>query len=188
MPEQASLYERMQSEKQRAAAESAQQKQRQLDDDKKAAEAASKRADEQAALARLDLKAEEKMREKWLEQQPQSQKDLHHTATNVVNANVTAANYSDYNQTSNITPVADTLLLSSKSRYQNDFIQLRQLGKGSFGTVMLVQNKIDGRYYAIKRIEIRGNDQHLQRILRVRQFSNFCAGKPFLCLNRCFLR
>lgn len=38
------------------------------------------------------------------------------------------------------------------SRYLNDFVEITKLGKGGFGSVVKVQNKIDGNYYAIKKI------------------------------------
>lgn len=52
-----------------------------------------------------------------------------------------------------------------KSRYQQDFEELEALGKGSFGEVFKVRNRLDGRYYAIKKIKIyQGN--FLKRIMR----------------------
>ncbi|KAI7818318.1 kinase-like domain-containing protein, partial [Kickxella alabastrina] len=43
-----------------------------------------------------------------------------------------------------------------RSRYHDDFVQLRCLGKGGFGKVYEVRNKLDGRRYAVKLIKIRG--------------------------------
>ncbi|KAJ2559337.1 hypothetical protein EV175_000391 [Coemansia sp. RSA 1933] len=43
-----------------------------------------------------------------------------------------------------------------RSRYHDDFIQLRCLGKGGFGKVYEVRNKLDGRRYAVKQIKIKG--------------------------------
>ncbi|KAJ2780523.1 hypothetical protein GGI15_003514 [Coemansia interrupta] len=43
-----------------------------------------------------------------------------------------------------------------RSRYHDDFVQLRCLGKGGFGKVYEVRNKLDGRGYAVKQIKIKG--------------------------------
>lgn len=42
----------------------------------------------------------------------------------------------------------------SPGRYEHDFVQLEVLGSGEFGTVLKCLNKLDGFYYAIKRIKI----------------------------------
>ena len=39
-----------------------------------------------------------------------------------------------------------------KSRFKNDFVLCSQLGKGGFGQVFKVKNKLDGNYYAVKRL------------------------------------
>ena len=45
-----------------------------------------------------------------------------------------------------------------------DFEELEVIGRGSFGEVVKVRHKLDGRYYAIKRIKIyQGNS--LKRIM-----------------------
>ena len=44
--------------------------------------------------------------------------------------------------------------LSHTSRYQTDFEELEVLGRGGFGVVVKAMNKLDGRYYAIKKIKI----------------------------------
>ncbi|XP_053782185.1 eukaryotic translation initiation factor 2-alpha kinase 1 isoform X2 [Desmodus rotundus] len=42
------------------------------------------------------------------------------------------------------------------SRYLNEFEELAILGKGGYGRVYKVRNKLDGQYYAIKKILIKG--------------------------------
>ncbi|MCJ1351292.1 MAG: hypothetical protein MMC33_001276 [Icmadophila ericetorum] len=45
-----------------------------------------------------------------------------------------------------------TNIVSSSSRYTNDFVEADRLGKGGFGEVVKARNKLDGRFYAIKKI------------------------------------
>ena len=61
----------------------------------------------------------------------------------------------------------NTSSLNAKSRYMNDFHEIKVLGKGSFGLVTLCQNRIDGRLYALKRIALSHQSQDLHKILRV---------------------
>jgi translation initiation factor 2-alpha kinase 4 len=42
--------------------------------------------------------------------------------------------------------------LSPFSRYVNDFDEAGRLGKGGFGQVVKARNKLDGRFYAVKKI------------------------------------
>ncbi|KAH0562566.1 hypothetical protein GP486_002750 [Trichoglossum hirsutum] len=43
-------------------------------------------------------------------------------------------------------------MVSSNSRYANDFVEAGRLGKGGFGEVVKARNKLDHRVYAIKKI------------------------------------
>ena len=43
---------------------------------------------------------------------------------------------------------------TAKSRYEQDFEQLEYLGSGAFGDVWKVRNRLDGIYYAVKRVRI----------------------------------
>lgn len=56
------------------------------------------------------------------------------------------------------------------SRYASEFLEKQKLGKGGFGSVYECQNKLDGRWYAIKKVFIAGTEadyqQHLDRVLR----------------------
>ncbi|XP_053131934.1 eukaryotic translation initiation factor 2-alpha kinase 1 isoform X2 [Hemicordylus capensis] len=47
------------------------------------------------------------------------------------------------------------LFEAQTSRYINEFDEVSQLGKGGYGTVFKVRNKLDGQFYAIKKILIR---------------------------------
>ncbi|KAL9296504.1 hypothetical protein ACSQ67_022400 [Phaseolus vulgaris] len=51
------------------------------------------------------------------------------------------------------------------SRYLNDFEELRSLGQGGFGHVVLCKNKLDGRQYAVKKIRLKDKSMP-DRILR----------------------
>ncbi|CAN6448832.1 unnamed protein product [Victoria cruziana] len=55
------------------------------------------------------------------------------------------------------------------SRYLNDFEEIRSLGRGAFGHVVLCRNKLDGRHYAVKRIPVKDkrpsvNDKILREV------------------------
>ena len=43
-------------------------------------------------------------------------------------------------------------VMTTSSRYANDFVESGRLGRGGFGEVVKARNKLDGRIYAIKRI------------------------------------
>lgn len=66
-------------------------------------------------------------------------------------------------------PVSDVHLYltaqggTGQSRIQNEFQVLKWLGKGAFGDVLKVKNKLDGGVYAIKRIELNPKNIQLNR-------------------------
>ena len=45
-----------------------------------------------------------------------------------------------------------TNIMASSSRYVNDFVEAGRLGRGGFGEVVRARNKLDGRFYAIKKV------------------------------------
>nr|DBA20260.1 TPA: hypothetical protein GDO54_015972 [Pyxicephalus adspersus] len=49
----------------------------------------------------------------------------------------------------------DMLAETQTSRYLNEFEEITQLGKGGYGKVYKVRNKLDGQFYAIKKILIK---------------------------------
>ncbi|RKP19124.1 kinase-like protein [Rozella allomycis CSF55] len=57
--------------------------------------------------------------------------------------------------------------VSTTSRFKSDFDEIELLGRGGFGEVVKVRNKLDGRYYAVKRIKLSSGDGELnKKILR----------------------
>ncbi|XP_063803267.1 eIF-2-alpha kinase GCN2 isoform X2 [Pseudophryne corroboree] len=50
------------------------------------------------------------------------------------------------------------------SRYFHEFEELQMLGRGAFGAVIKVQNKLDGCYYAVKRVHINPASKQFRRI------------------------
>ena len=53
--------------------------------------------------------------------------------------------------------------LACQSRLYSEFDILTRLGKGGFGDVIKVKNKLDGRYYAIKRIPLNPNSKQFNK-------------------------
>ena len=53
------------------------------------------------------------------------------------------------------------LLQCSTSRYQEEFVEINRLGKGGFGSVFKVKNKLDGREYAVKKIPLKETNPEL---------------------------
>lgn len=52
------------------------------------------------------------------------------------------------------------------SRYASDFDEVEFLGKGAFGTVIKARNRLDGRFYAIKRIRMSSSAVEEERTMR----------------------
>lgn len=52
------------------------------------------------------------------------------------------------------------------SRYQQDFVVEAKLGKGGFGDVFKVRKKLDGQFYAVKRIMQKPSSATLTEILK----------------------
>ena len=72
-------------------------------------------------------------------------------------------------------PGGTTIPLVRYSRYASEFIELRALGKGGFGSVFQCKNALDGRDYAVKKVVIDSSNngsreqmfqQQLERVLR----------------------
>lgn len=62
--------------------------------------------------------------------------------------------------------IDDGLEIAFRSRFQTDFDMLQCLGKGGFGVVFEVKNKIDDCNYAIKRIVLPNSKQSRDRVMR----------------------
>ena len=54
-----------------------------------------------------------------------------------------------------------------KDRYSNDFEETKQLGRGGFGAVYACRNRLDGRQYAIKKIQLSSEKSWASRLDKV---------------------
>uniref|UniRef100_A0A3B4ERC7 non-specific serine/threonine protein kinase n=1 Tax=Pundamilia nyererei TaxID=303518 RepID=A0A3B4ERC7_9CICH len=61
-------------------------------------------------------------------------------------------------------PFSSVLQHRQISRFVSEFEELQLLGKGAFGAVIKVQNKLDGCYYAVKRIQVNPASKQFRRI------------------------
>ncbi|KAJ2710310.1 hypothetical protein H4R19_003808, partial [Coemansia spiralis] len=61
---------------------------------------------------------------------------------------------------------------AQRSRYHDDFVQLRCLGRGGFGKVYEVRNKLDGRPYAVKLIKIKGEITAEKTLREIKTLAN----------------
>ncbi|KAN0065323.1 eukaryotic translation initiation factor 2-alpha kinase [Thecaphora frezii] len=52
------------------------------------------------------------------------------------------------------------------SRYLSDFEEVEFLGKGAFGSVVKARNRLDGRFYAVKKIKLSSSPEEDERTLR----------------------
>ncbi|KAJ3017907.1 UNVERIFIED_CONTAM: Eukaryotic translation initiation factor 2-alpha kinase [Siphonaria sp. JEL0065] len=69
-------------------------------------------------------------------------------------------------QETSVHDLSEILDLQS-SRYLEDFEELRPLGKGGFGQVWCVKNKLDGMEYAVKRVKLKAKESGgVAKILR----------------------
>ncbi|KAJ3163141.1 Eukaryotic translation initiation factor 2-alpha kinase [Geranomyces michiganensis] len=69
-----------------------------------------------------------------------------------------------------VRPTFSSVWDARSSRYAEDFVELEMLGKGAFGRVYRVRNRLDGIEYAIKKVRLRMGTSKLERLLREVKF------------------
>ncbi|XP_050510024.1 eIF-2-alpha kinase GCN2 isoform X1 [Diabrotica virgifera virgifera] len=74
----------------------------------------------------------------------------------------TERNYSPENIQADLQILSQNLS-NGQSRINNEFEFLQHLGKGAYGDVIKVRNKLDGGYYAIKRIQLNPKNRALNK-------------------------
>jgi hypothetical protein len=51
-------------------------------------------------------------------------------------------------------------------RYLHDFREINVLGRGGFGEVIKTQNHVDGQFYAIKKVKLKGSAEEQDAVIR----------------------
>ncbi|KAF8110727.1 hypothetical protein N665_0079s0043 [Sinapis alba] len=82
--------------------------------------------------------------------------DFNRTFKDVFNQNMASTRVPQFWEQPSDFGKADASLPSS--RYLNDFEELKPLGQGGFGHVVLCKNKLDGRQYAVKKIRLKDKE------------------------------
>lgn len=82
--------------------------------------------------------------------------DFNRTFEDVFNQNMASTRVPQFWEQPSDSGKASASLPSS--RYLNDFEELKPLGQGGFGTVVLCKNKLDGRQYAVKKIRLKDKE------------------------------
>ncbi|KAJ3182701.1 Eukaryotic translation initiation factor 2-alpha kinase [Geranomyces variabilis] len=77
---------------------------------------------------------------------------------------------SSHGSSSRPRPTFSSVWDARSSRYAEDFVELEMLGKGAFGRVYRVRNRLDGIEYAIKKVRLRMGTSKLERLLREVKF------------------
>lgn len=57
-------------------------------------------------------------------------------------------------------------VLTYDSRFTQDFILVRLIGRGAYGRVFEANKKIDGKHYAVKRIKLPANKEAREKVMR----------------------
>ncbi|UJR36098.1 hypothetical protein I4U23_028833 [Adineta vaga] len=70
---------------------------------------------------------------------------------------------SDNRDTNSTSHSNDEMLVSAQSRLKSDFEVIGIIGRGGFGQVFKVQNKLDGCFYAVKQILLKSANKHLNK-------------------------
>ncbi|XP_024012818.1 eIF-2-alpha kinase GCN2 isoform X2 [Eutrema salsugineum] len=85
-----------------------------------------------------------------------SSPDFNRTFEDVFNQNMASTRFPQFWEPTSDFGEPNASLPSS--RYLNDFEELKPLGQGGFGHVVLCKNKLDGRQYAVKKIRLKDKE------------------------------
>eukprot|EP00300_Choanocystis_sp_HF-7_P010991 c17250_g1_i1.p1 GENE.c17250_g1_i1~~c17250_g1_i1.p1 ORF type:complete len:1036 (+),score=207.11 c17250_g1_i1:404-3511(+) len=86
---------------------------------------------------------------------------IHTASSNLEASGLDAQSLDSHSATPNLQNIK-----SAFGRFHNDFESIEPLGEGGFGTVVKARNRLDGLWYAIKRVKLSGNEDEIQRIAR----------------------
>lgn len=68
--------------------------------------------------------------------------------------------------TTNLSPPSRPVVPPYVSRYLTDFEPIQCLGRGGFGLVFEVRNRLDDCHYAVKRIQLPNSEEAREKVMR----------------------